>query len=146
MMYRTSASILRKTIQLPLVRSRHPVPSTATWYIKRGSHQLGTTTRQYSIAAAAEQTAPSEVQLNELQQNLRPSQIVDALNKYVVGQEDAKRAVAIALRNRWRRRQLPDDIRREIVPRNVLLVGPTGAYYSILNTKLFWIQSPLFQV
>jgi ATP-dependent protease Clp ATPase subunit len=63
---------------------------------------------------------------NELQQHLRPSQIVEELNKYVVGQTDAKRAVAIALRNRWRRRQLPEDLRKEIMPRNVLLVGPTG--------------------
>lgn len=62
----------------------------------------------------------------ELQRNLRPTEIVEELNNYVVGQQDAKRAVAIALRNRWRRRQLPDDLRKEINPRNVLLVGPTG--------------------
>ena len=63
---------------------------------------------------------------NELEGNLRPTEIVEELNKYVVGQQDAKRAVAIALRNRWRRRQLPEDLRKEIMPRNVLLVGPTG--------------------
>ncbi|CAB9508752.1 ATPase subunit HslU [Seminavis robusta] len=78
-----------------------------------------------SIAASANEQIESAPK-NELQENLRPTQIVDELNKYVVGQADAKRAVAIALRNRWRRRQLPEDLRKEIMPRNVLLVGPTG--------------------
>ena len=62
----------------------------------------------------------------ELKKNLRPSEIVDSLNRHIVGQHDAKRAVAIAMRNRWRRRQLPDELRKEVTPRNVLLVGPTG--------------------
>eukprot|EP00339_Tiarina_fusa_P004700 CAMPEP_0117033804 /NCGR_PEP_ID=MMETSP0472-20121206/24124_1 /TAXON_ID=693140 ORGANISM="Tiarina fusus, Strain LIS" /NCGR_SAMPLE_ID=MMETSP0472 /ASSEMBLY_ACC=CAM_ASM_000603 /LENGTH=500 /DNA_ID=CAMNT_0004742819 /DNA_START=121 /DNA_END=1623 /DNA_ORIENTATION=+ len=63
---------------------------------------------------------------NELAKNLKPNQIVAALDRHIVGQPDAKRAVAIAMRNRWRRRQLPDDLRKEVTPRNVLLVGPTG--------------------
>jgi ATP-dependent protease Clp ATPase subunit len=63
---------------------------------------------------------------NDLRTYLRPSEIVKKLDDYVVGQEDAKRAVAIALRNRWRRLMLPDDIKREVMPKNVLLVGPTG--------------------
>lgn len=71
--------------------------------------------------------AAGNLAVNELEGNLRPTEIVEELNKYVVGQDDAKRAVAIALRNRWRRRLLPEDLRREIMPRNVLLVGPTGA-------------------
>lgn len=59
--------------------------------------------------------------------NLRPSQVVAGLDQHIVGQADAKRAVAIAMRNRWRRQQLTtDEMRREITPRNVLLVGPTG--------------------
>lgn len=61
-----------------------------------------------------------------LQSNLRPSEIVKELDLHIVGQQDAKRSVAIALRNRWRRKQLPEDLRKEIMPRNVLLVGPTG--------------------
>jgi ATP-dependent HslUV protease ATP-binding subunit HslU len=64
--------------------------------------------------------------LNELTTNLKPSQIVHELNRHIVGQQDAKKAVAIAMRNRWRRRQLPDLLRKEVTPRNVLLVGPTG--------------------
>lgn len=63
---------------------------------------------------------------NDLSKQLRPSEIVAKLDDYVVGQQDAKRAVAIALRNRWRRRLLPEDIKKEIMPKNVLLVGPTG--------------------
>jgi len=63
---------------------------------------------------------------SELERNLRPSQVVAELDRHIVGQHDAKRAVAIAMRNRWRRKQLPDDLRKEVTPRNVLLVGPTG--------------------
>lgn len=63
---------------------------------------------------------------NELEMNLRPSEVVAGLDKHIVGQQDAKRAVAIAMRNRWRRKQLPEELRKEVTPRNVLLVGPTG--------------------
>lgn len=65
---------------------------------------------------------------DDLKNHLRPSEIVKKLDDYVVGQKDAKRAVAIALRNRWRRRNLPEDIKKEIMPKNVLLVGPTGEF------------------
>lgn len=57
---------------------------------------------------------------------LTPKQIVEELDKYIVGQSQAKRAVAIALRNRYRRRQLPKDLRDEIMPKNILMIGPTG--------------------
>ncbi len=63
---------------------------------------------------------------SELNKNLKPSEIVEALDQHIVGQPDAKKSVAIAMRNRWRRRQLPEDLRKEVTPRNVLLVGPTG--------------------
>ena len=58
--------------------------------------------------------------------NLTPQQIVAELDKHVVGQAKAKRAVAIALRNRWRRQQVPDPLRHEITPKNILMIGPTG--------------------
>lgn len=58
--------------------------------------------------------------------NLTPSQIVNELNRYIIGQDDAKRAVAIALRNRWRRQNVDSDIRDEIMPNNIILIGPTG--------------------
>lgn len=60
------------------------------------------------------------------QKNLTPQQIVAELNKYIVGQNDAKRSVAIALRNRWRRMNADEEIRDEILPNNILLIGPTG--------------------
>jgi ATP-dependent HslUV protease ATP-binding subunit HslU len=55
-----------------------------------------------------------------------PREIVSELDRYIVGQNDAKRAVAIALRNRWRRKQLADDLREEVTPKNILMIGPTG--------------------
>ncbi len=57
---------------------------------------------------------------------LTPKEIVAELDKHIVGQADAKRAVAIALRNRWRRSQLPDELRQEVTPKNILMIGPTG--------------------
>jgi ATP-dependent HslUV protease ATP-binding subunit HslU len=57
---------------------------------------------------------------------LTPRQIVAELNRYIVGQEAAKRAVAIAIRNRWRRQQLPPDLRKDVTPKNILMIGPTG--------------------
>ena len=58
--------------------------------------------------------------------NLTPRQIVEELNRYIIGQDNAKRMVAIALRNRYRRSQLPEVIREEITPKNILMIGPTG--------------------
>ncbi len=58
--------------------------------------------------------------------DLTPAKIVEELDKYVVGQRDAKRAVAVALRNRWRRQQVPGDLRDEIAPKNIIMIGPTG--------------------
>src|ERR1700761_5612455 len=55
-----------------------------------------------------------------------PQEIVAELDRFIVGQQDAKRAVAIALRNRWRRQQVEEDLRDEIVPKNILMIGPTG--------------------
>jgi hypothetical protein len=57
---------------------------------------------------------------------LKPREVVERLDSYIVGQADAKRAVAIALRNRWRRHQLGDDMRNEVIPKNILMIGPTG--------------------
>ncbi|GAI34464.1 unnamed protein product, partial [marine sediment metagenome] len=59
-------------------------------------------------------------------QQFTPKEIVAELDKYIIGQDEAKKSVAIALRNRWRRRQLPDDIAEEIAPKNIIMIGPTG--------------------
>src|SRR5882757_5465464 len=58
--------------------------------------------------------------------DLTPRQIVTELDKYIVGQSAAKRAVAVAIRNRWRRQQLPEDLRKDVTPKNIILIGPTG--------------------
>src|SRR5690606_13740629 len=58
--------------------------------------------------------------------SMTPREIASELDRHIVGQQQAKRAVAIALRNRWRRMQLPEDIRQEITPKNILMIGPTG--------------------
>ncbi len=63
---------------------------------------------------------------NDIMKNLTPTQIVKELDKYIIGQNEAKRAVAIALRNRWRRQQVEESIREEIMPNNIILIGPTG--------------------
>ncbi|MEC8136528.1 MAG: AAA family ATPase, partial [Pseudomonadota bacterium] len=55
-----------------------------------------------------------------------PREIVSELDRHIVGQNDAKRAVAVALRNRWRRQQLPEELREEVLPKNILMIGPTG--------------------
>ena len=57
---------------------------------------------------------------------LTPREIVRELDRYIIGQDEAKRAVAVALRNRYRRAMLPEDIREEVTPKNILMVGPTG--------------------
>src|SRR5580765_499037 len=62
----------------------------------------------------------------ELMDHLTPKQIVSELDKYIVGQADAKRAVAVAVRNRWRRQQLPEEMRKDVAPKNILMIGPTG--------------------
>ena len=58
--------------------------------------------------------------------SMTPREIVHELNRHIIGQDDAKRAVAIALRNRWRRMQLPAELRVEVTPKNILMIGPTG--------------------
>jgi ATP-dependent HslUV protease ATP-binding subunit HslU len=67
-----------------------------------------------------------KMQNNDVMKNLTPTQTVKELDNYIIGQTDAKRAVAIALRNRWRRQQVQDEMRDEIVPNNIILIGPTG--------------------
>jgi ATP-dependent HslUV protease ATP-binding subunit HslU len=65
-----------------------------------------------------------------------PREIVSELDRYIVGQNDAKRAVAIALRNRWRRQQLADDLKEEVLPKNILMIGPTGVGKTEISRRL----------
>src|SRR5215468_1625794 len=65
-----------------------------------------------------------------------PREIVSELDRHIVGQADAKRAVAIALRNRWRRLQLDDSLREEVMPKNILMIGPTGVGKTEISRRL----------
>ena len=68
--------------------------------------------------------------------NLTPREIVSELDRFIIGQRDAKRAVAVALRNRWRRKQLGDDLRDEVYPKNILMIGPTGVGKTEISRRL----------
>ncbi len=68
--------------------------------------------------------------------NFSPREIVSELDRYIIGQSDAKRAVAIALRNRWRRQQLDDELREEVLPKNILMIGPTGVGKTEISRRL----------
>lgn len=79
--------------------------------------------------------------------DLKPREIVAELDKYIIGQDQAKRSVAIALRNRWRRRQVPDSLKDEIAPKNIILIGPTGVGKTEIARRLSRLSdSPFFKV
>ncbi|MBC2710025.1 MAG: ATP-dependent protease ATPase subunit HslU [Desulfosarcina sp.] len=79
--------------------------------------------------------------------DLKPIDIVAELDKYIIGQDQAKRSVAIAMRNRWRRRQVPDSLKDEIAPKNIILIGPTGVGKTEIARRLSRLSdSPFFKV
>jgi ATP-dependent HslUV protease ATP-binding subunit HslU len=76
-----------------------------------------------------------------------PREIVSELDRYIIGQNDAKRAVAVALRNRWRRQQLEDDLREEVLPKNILMMGPTGVGKTEIARRLAKLaQAPFMKI
>jgi ATP-dependent HslUV protease ATP-binding subunit HslU len=82
--------------------------------------------------------------MKHLNGSLTPSQTVAELDKYIIGQDDAKRAVAIAMRNRWRRQQVEDDLRDEIMPNNIILIGPTGVGKTEIARRLAKLSNAPF--
>ena len=79
--------------------------------------------------------------------NFSPREIVSELDRFIIGQNDAKRAVAVALRNRWRRQQLSDDLREEVLPKNILMMGPTGVGKTEIARRLAKLaQAPFIKI
>ena len=82
-----------------------------------------------------------------IMKSLTPREIVSELDKYIIGQHNAKRAVAIALRNRWRRQNVPDDLKEEIAPKNITMIGPTGVGKTEISRRLANLsQSPFLKI
>jgi ATP-dependent HslUV protease ATP-binding subunit HslU len=82
-----------------------------------------------------------------MKDTLIPRQIVEELDKYIIGQHKAKRAVAIALRNRWRRQRLPEDLRDEVMPKNIIMIGPTGVGKTEIARRLArLVQAPFLKI
>ena len=80
-------------------------------------------------------------------EQLTPRQIVAELDKYIIGQQQAKRAVAIALRNRWRRQKLPAELRDEVAPKNIIMIGPTGVGKTEIARRLAkLVEAPFIKV
>ena len=78
---------------------------------------------------------------------LSPREIVSELDRYVIGQKDAKKAVAVALRNRWRRQALTDEMRDEVLPKNILMIGPTGVGKTEISRRLSKLaEAPFIKV
>jgi ATP-dependent HslUV protease ATP-binding subunit HslU len=77
-------------------------------------------------------------------QHLTPRQIVSELDKYIIGQGDAKRAVAVAIRNRWRRQQLPEALRQDVSPKNIIMIGPTGVGKTEIARRLAGLTAAPF--
>ena len=89
------------------------------------------------VVEAAEGTTPgAEAEKKEDKSSMKPREIVDELDRHIIGQADAKRAVAIAMRNRWRRQRVESPLKEDIMPKNILMIGPTGVGKTEIARKL----------
>ncbi len=99
------------------------------------------------MAQIIELTPKNKIEKKKKMDNLTPREIVAELDKYIIGQKNAKRSVAIALRNRWRRQQLEGDLREEVAPKNIIMIGPTGVGKTEIARRLAKLtNSPFVKV
>ena len=95
----------------------------------------------------SEAKTPVKSEVKTQTSSFSPREIVSELDRYIIGQNDAKRAVAVALRNRWRRQQLDDDLREEVLPKNILMMGPTGVGKTEIARRLAKLaQAPFMKI
>lgn len=103
----------------------------------------GRTLKQLSLMEQAENSSQTIATIDAL----TPKQIVQELDRYIIGQDAAKKSVAIALRNRWRRQQVPEELREEIMPNNIIMIGPTGVGKTEIARRLASLsQAPFIKV
>ena len=151
---RILAQQLRRTVMFTSARGIVACMGASTQRIPQTSRDL--LCRRFSVATSAQPITPpasaatspvSPPLSSDSRVNLKPSVLVTELNRYIIGQAKAKRAVAVALRNRWRRHHLPAALRAEVTPKNILMIGPTGCGKTEIARRLSRItDSPFIKV
>jgi ATP-dependent HslUV protease ATP-binding subunit HslU len=100
-----------------------------------------------TISSSRSYNKLNQTTVTSIMKSLTPREVVSELDKYIIGQHNAKRAVAIALRNRWRRQNVPDDLKDEIAPKNIIMIGPTGVGKTEISRRLANLsQSPFLKI
>ena len=100
-----------------------------------------------NVTSLPSRKSPQEIDDNSVVSSLSPREIVSELDRYVIGQKEAKKAVAIALRNRWRRQALKGDMKDEVLPKNILMIGPTGVGKTEISRRLSKLaEAPFIKV
>ena len=122
---------------------------TLTLQYEHSSHKSNESNKQeihVQVASETPTTTHDNVLTSHIEEklNMTPSEVVSELDRFIVGQKDAKRAVAVALRNRWRRLQLDEEMRKEIIPKNILMIGPTGCGKTEIARRLSGIADAPF--